>query len=210
MVIDFSIYNGFEADEIAQLLGKTFTRRDPLAVAAGLTEPEFVEFVQVLCPKAAYEGLTMVARSAETGEIVGALVTEDAASAPAEGLDRISPKFDPIFDILGQLEANYGFGQTTSPGEHLHLFLLGVSPDFMGRGIAQQLVVQCLEHGANKGYQVAVAEATGLVSQHIFRKQGFTERGRGSYQDHRFNGLPIFTSIAEHQGPMLMEKRLAA
>jgi ribosomal protein S18 acetylase RimI-like enzyme len=75
--------------------------------------------------------------------------------------------------------------------------------------VAQQLVAACLEHGARRGYRVAVTEATNKVSQHIFRKQGFVARVWRSYQTYRFDGRKVFGSIAEHGGPMLMEKSLA-
>jgi len=102
----------------------------------------------------------------------------------------------------------YRGGRTVRPGEFLHLFLLGVSDRVAGRGVAQQLVVACLEHGKRRGYQVAVTEATNKVSQHIFRKQGFVERVKRSYAAHRFDGRHVFPSIAEHGGPILMDKSL--
>jgi hypothetical protein len=106
-MVSFTTYGASDADEIARLLGDVFARHDPPAVAVDLTPTEFEGFVRLWCPKAAAEGLTIVARAEETGEMVGALLTEDAASAPPDGLDRLSPKFDPIFDILGQLDAEY-------------------------------------------------------------------------------------------------------
>ena len=95
------------------------------------------------------------------------------------------------------------------PGESLHLFLVGVSDRVSGRGVAQQLVTACLEHGMRRGYRVAVTEATNKVSQHIFRKQGFVTRVQRSYEAHRFKGRQVFASIAEHGRPMLMDKSLA-
>jgi hypothetical protein len=47
------------------------------------------------------------------------------------------------------------------------------------------------------------------VTYSIFRKGGFVERVRRSYQDHRFDGQAVFASIAEHGGPNLMDKRIA-
>ena len=208
-MINYGACTAADANEMARLLGDVFAQRDPPAVAVGLTPTEFESFVRLLCPKAAVEGLTMVARSAETGEMVAALLTEDSSSAPPEGMDRLSAKFDPIFDILGQLEAEYRAGQPVRPGYCLHLFLLGVAPRYAGQGIAQQLVARCLAQGASRGYRVAVTEATNTTSQHIFLKQGFVERVRRSYQNHRFKGRAYFASIAELGGPMLMEKQLA-
>jgi ribosomal protein S18 acetylase RimI-like enzyme len=194
---------------MVKLLGEVFSRHDPPAVAAGITSSEFEQFVRMLCPKVAAEELTIVARLAGTGELVGALLTEDSASALPDGMDRLSPKFDPIFDILGQLDTEYRSGRTVLPGESLHLFLLGVSDRVAGRGVAQHLVAACLENGVRKGYRVAVTEATNNVSQHIFRKQGFVTRAKRSYQTHRFNGRQVFAWIVGHGGPMLMDKSLA-
>jgi ribosomal protein S18 acetylase RimI-like enzyme len=127
-----------------------------------------------------------------------------------EGMHSLSRRFDPIFDILGQLDAQYRKGELPRKGEYLHLFLLGVARTHAGRGIAQGLVTACLEHAAPRGFQVAVTEATNRTSQHIFRKQGFVERVRGSYLDHRFDDRAYFTSIAEeHGGPILFDKQLA-
>ena len=206
--IEYDFYTAQDADEMARLLGEVFSRRDPPAVAASLTPSEFEAFVRLFCPKAAVEGLTILARNASTGELVGALLTEDSASLPPDGMDRLSAKFEPIFDILGQLDTEYRGDRTVHPGESLHLFLLGVAESVAGRGVAQHLVSTCLEHGARKGYRLAVTEATNKVSQHIFRKLGFTERVRRSYLSYRFDGRSVFASIAEHGGPALMSRSL--
>jgi ribosomal protein S18 acetylase RimI-like enzyme len=207
--VNYSLFTASDADEMARLLGEVFAQRDPPAVAAGLTPAEFEAFVRMFCPKADAEGLTIIARSIKTGEMLGALLSEDSASAQPDGMDQLSAKFDPIFDILGQLDAEYHSGQSMHPGESIHLFLLGVEHRFTGSGVAQQLVAECLANGARRGYQLAVTEATNKISQHIFRKQGFVERVRRSYRDHRFNGQAVFASITEQEGPMLMDKKLA-
>lgn len=208
--IEYGIYTAQDADQMARLLGEVFSRRDPPAVAAGLTPAEFEAFVRLFCPKAAVEGLTVVARDAGAREIVGALLTEDGASAPPDGMDQLSPKFKPIFDLLGQLDTEYRADRTLRRGESLHLFLLGVAESVAGRGVAQHLVSTCLEYGASKGYQLAVTEATNKVSQHIFRKLGFTERVRQSYFSYRFAGCAVFESIAEQGGPILMDRSLVS
>jgi GNAT superfamily N-acetyltransferase len=206
--IEYGAYSDSEAAAVAALLGEVFSRRDPPAVAVGLTASEFEEFVWLLCPTLGAEGLTIVARHAGTREVLGVLLTQDSASALPDGVGRLSPKFDPIFDILGQLDAEYRAGRAVSPGECLHLFLLGVSDRIAGRGVGQQLVAACLELGATKGYGLAVTEATNRVSQHVFRKQGFQERVRRSYRSHRFGGRAVFASIADQGGPALMDRSI--
>jgi len=208
MGIAYGVAEESDLQDVTRLLGTVFSRHDPPAVATGLTPAEFEEFVRLLCPAVASGGLTIVGRSAGTGELAGALLTEDSASALPSGVERLSTKFDPIFDILGQLESEYRQGKPVASGESLHLFLLGVDDSFGGRGVAQQLVASCLANGARRGYRTAVTEATNAVSQHIFRKQGFVDRVQRSYRDHRFEGRSFFASIEGHVGPILMDRPL--
>ncbi len=207
-MIRFSVCTASDVDELARLLGDAFAHRDPPAVAVGLTPSEFEAFVHLLGPRAGADGLTIVARSAGTGELIGALLTEDLAAGPPAGMDRLTRKLDPIFDILGELDADYRAGQTIRAGEVLHLALLGVDRRFAGRGLGHQLVAACLANGAARQYRRAVTEATNPTSQHIFRKQGFVERVRRSYRDHRFARQAPFASIAGCGGPILMERHL--
>jgi hypothetical protein len=65
------------------------------------------------------EGLTYVARRSDTGQIVGVLLTEDAASHAPEELSRLDKKFDPVMDILGQLVTEYRAGNEPALGESL-------------------------------------------------------------------------------------------
>ncbi len=193
---------------MATLLGSVFAQEDPIALALGVTPAEFQDLVRLFCPQAAADGLTVVARRVDTGEMVGTLLTEDAGSAPPSGMERMSQKFDPIIDLTGQLDAEYLQGKDVLPGEWLHLFLLGVPQPFGGRGVGQQLIASCLENGVCRGYRLAFAEATNRVSQHIFRKHGFVEQVRRSYRDYRYRGEKVFTSIKGHAEAILMDKEL--
>jgi ribosomal protein S18 acetylase RimI-like enzyme len=208
MSVTYHLYTAADADEMCRCLGEAFAHRDPPAVAVGLTALEFAHFVRLYAQKADAEGLTMVARSAATGNVIGALLAEDSVSVSPDGIEQISPKFTPIFDILGQLDEEYADGRMRVPGESLHLYLLGVTEAFAGRGIARKLVAECLAHGARKGYRVAVTEATSTLSQHVFRMLGFEARAQRSYHDHRFEGRACFRAIADQGGPMLMDKTL--
>jgi len=207
-LIEYGVCAEGDVDALCDLLAEVFSRSDPPAVAAGVTALEFRAFVQLLSPNADGEGLTIVARLADSRKVVGALLTEDGSSSLPDGMERLSPKFDPIFDILGQLDEEYRGNSVNAYGEQLHLFLLGVSPEATGRGVAHELVRVCLENGSRLGYRTAVTEATNKVSQHIFRKAGFSERVTRSYNDHRFRGRAVFASIADQGGPVLMDKSL--
>jgi len=208
--IEYSVCGPEDTPDMVRLLAESFTQHDPPAVAVGLTSDEFGAFVELWSPAAGVDGLTIVARDVATGQLAGALLTDDAASPPPQGLDSVSEKFDPIFDLLGQIDAEYRNGRTIDEGQYLHLFLLGVAEEFTRRMIGQHLVAACLASGALKGYTSAVTEATNPVSQHIFGKLGFEKRAERSYGEYRLDGTPVFASIAEHGGPMTMDRIVTA
>lgn len=207
-MVRFSVCGPDDVDEIVSLLAQAFTEDDPPAVAVGLTSNEFEDLVELYRARASTGGLTIVARSAATGEMMGVLLAEDSASSFPDGVERLSPKFAPIFDILGELDTDYRRGRIPLPGDSLHLFLLGVARRFSRQGIAQGLVERCVAVGGRRGFRRAVTEATNPVSQHIFRKLGFVDRASRAYADHRFDGAAVFASIAAHGGPVLLEKIL--
>jgi GNAT superfamily N-acetyltransferase len=84
--------------------------------------------------------------------------------------------------------------------------MLAVDAGRSGRGIAQELVRVCLENGRRKGYGRAVTEATGKISQQVFRKNAFAECFSVFYQQFLYEGAPVFASITEHERAILMER----
>jgi ribosomal protein S18 acetylase RimI-like enzyme len=203
------VYSASDAEEMTELVADAFSSREPLALAVGLTRAEFAAFVRTLLPSVEAQGLTMVARRADTGEMVGAMLAEDAGCEDGGGLEMLGVKFAMVGSILGKLVSTYRAGRKPARCEMLHLYLLAVSDRAAGMGIGERLVAACIENGGRRGYRLAVAECTGKASQHIFRKLGFAERGMVSYADHLFEGRRVFESVAEHGGAILMEKVLA-
>lgn len=207
--IRYGVFELSDQDELVSLLAEAFSRDDPPAQALGVTAKEFAACVRPFCPRAAAEGSSVIARSAATGEMVGALLAEDFTAPPPPGIEQASEKLLPMFALLEQMDAQYQRDKTIEPGTYLHLHFLGVARPFTGRKVAQHLLAACQENGRRKGYRVAVTEASGSVSQNILRKQGFTERLQMPYQEYRYQGIPVFASIEGHSGVILMDKILA-
>ena len=206
--IRFDVLQAADVEPMIHLIARAFSTAEPPAVAMGLSTADLTEFLRMLAPRAVADELTVLARSLADGRIVGALLTDDFAVPPPLEIERLSPRFLPIIAILESLDEPYRRESTMRPGDYLHLFMLAVDPQFGGRGIAQGLVASCLENGKRKGYRRAVTEATGVVSQQVFRKLGFEERLRIRYRDFRYGGEAVFASITEHDGVALMDRRL--
>lgn len=77
-----------------------------------------------------------------------------------------------------------------------------------GRGIGTNLVTTCLAHAKRRGYTIVVAEMSGGVSQHIFRRLGFTEHFTTLYKDFHFNEDAVLSSIVGVEGTILMDREI--
>jgi ribosomal protein S18 acetylase RimI-like enzyme len=194
--------------QLVHLVARTLCADEPMGVAAGLLAPDVERFLQASSEQLLSDGLTMVAVDTATGKLAGALISDDLASPLSAEQENLSPKFLPVFALLGALDENYRKGATLSYGQYLHLFMLTIDKRFRGRGIGQMLVGAAVENGAEMGYRYAVVEATGVISQHLFRKAGFVERCRTSYAEFRYEGAAPFASIQGHEAAILMDKPL--
>jgi len=206
--VTYGVFRASDAAVVVDLLARVFSAAEPPAVAMGITQAEMKRFVTLLCPAAAADGLTVIARVLETDQIVGVLLTDDFGAPLTIDLSEISGKFMPILNMLEGLDQNYRKGRAIVAGQYLHLFMLAVDTHFVGQGIAQQLVTACLLNGRQKGYTHAVTEATGVVSQRVFRKLDFTDRVCVTYRDYRYDGRPVFASILDHTATILMDRTI--
>ena len=195
-------------EQTALVVGQSFSGFDPMAVAQELSVQDFYEYITLLGEWLTQAGLSVIAKNKESGQVIGALITADFASEPPLEVEKISDKFAPIFYLLESLDNSYKQGKQIDLHEYLHLYMLAVSPQHRGKGIAQTLVSTTLEHGIKQGYKVAVTEAANQISQHVFRKTGFTPRCEISYGQFTYNGDSIFEAISDEGGTLLMDKCL--
>ncbi len=206
--VDYAIAKTSDAEDVIRLLAQRFSESDPPAVAMGLSFDDMKQFLQSVVPSVIPDGLTVIARNRDSGKLAGVMLSDDFASPPAPDLGRISSKLLPIISMLETLDEQFRSGKNIVPGHFVHLFMLGVDGQFAGRGVGQGLVQTCVDNGSRKGYRTALTEATGLVSQHIFRKNGFVDRFSASYGDFVYENKVVFASIREHAKAILMERAL--
>ncbi len=206
--VQYELFNISHLDEMAMIAAETFARYEPVTSSLGISLEDFADFVRLLGPKVEQEELTVIARNQGTNQIIGAMVTDDFAIEPPEEMRHLGDNFKPLWAILDELDNQYKQGRNLPKGEYLHFFLLAVDHQQSGKNVAKNLVQTCLENGVRKGYTTDVVEATGVVSQHIFRKFGFVDRFEAPYKTFTFQNKPVFESIKDHHGIILMDKAL--
>ena len=206
--IEYGLLERTEVEAMVSVIAEAFSRYEPLAVAVGFSASEIERLISALSPKALAESLTVLAREASSKDLLGALLVEDFGTPPPEGPDPSVPAFAPIGALLEGLEGQYRASRTIGAGTHLHLMMLAVAQRGTGRGIAHQLISTCLANGKRRGFSFAVTEATGSVSQHVFRTLGFREVLSASYKVFLFDGQAVFSSVFGQEATILMEREL--
>ena len=87
--------------------------------------------------------------------------------------------------------------------------MIAVRDGFSRRGIAQSLLMTCLEQAAKSGYRAAFAEATNRFSQNLFFKAGFAGIHSIAYEDFGLDGHRPFLDIKDEGARVLMELDLS-
>jgi len=206
--VEYGLLQFEDAPYMVGLLAEVFSRSEPMAVAASLPEAQVARMVECLVPKAVAEQLTVVARDAVSGQLVGALLADDFGTAPPEELADAAPLFAPVGALLDTLDEPYRASAAVAPGTHAHLFMIGVAAHAVSRGIAGQLVAACMAQAHALGYRTAVTEATGATSQRVFRRAGFRHVATASYRDFVYGGERVFSAIIGAEGTFLMTRDL--
>jgi len=198
-----------DIEEAVECIAKTFSLGEPMTSLLQITENEFRYFARIFIEKTAQEGLSVVARNAETGQFLGCIICEDYVTDLPEGIGMISPNFGPIVELLDTLGANYKADNNVAKGEIYHLFMGGVYPQYAGLNIAKTLTEHLENMARNKGYSKAIGEVTGPISQHVYiDKLGYSPVYDISYKDFIFEGNTVFEAINSCESCILIVKDL--
>src|SRR3974390_2453829 len=101
--IRYTVFSPPDAEEVARVLAQAFSTREPIGIAVGITAAEFAAFVRLQLQATVTQELTIVARRADTGEVVGALLADDGAAGSDGELEKLGEKFAMVGSILGKL-----------------------------------------------------------------------------------------------------------
>ncbi len=208
---DGTIFEILQENDIEQTIIcviETFSRGEPMAKSLGITSNEYHFFAEIVCKKAVKDGLSIVAKDKATGKVIGFCISEDLISEPPEGIEKVNAKFHPILALLTSLDEKYITSHKVEKGQIFHLYMAGVSESYKNRNIATMLLAESLKLAKLKNFSGAIAEATGLVSQHIIRdKLGFEEKDVIKYKSFLYEGKNIFKNIVNPPKCILLEKR---
>ena len=190
----------------------SFIQNEPMATHLGITVDEFLHFATAFYPTLIEPGLSFVAVDEEKDVVVGVRISEDFYREIEESpeIPGLSPKFFPLFTLLGELGASFKKTHEWQPNHYVHMLMVAVEDGYQGRGIAPNMNKMFFRHVKAQGFTHAITEPTGLISQHILQnKFGFKALHEIKYVDFVFEGTRPFADLSEHPSAMLMEKDLS-
>lgn len=183
----------------------TFAKGDPVSVAVNLTPDDLRSFIDIfLTKRLVSDGLSVVARESESGNISGCLLMTDLIMDEPEGMDRLPRNIFPVLALLDTLDGKYIEEHKVTPGQVLHVLMAGVAQGHKNLGIGFQMLIKGYEIAKARRYKRAIAEITGAASQHVAAKYGAKTLYEQSYQDFEFEGGYPFRSITECTSCKLM------
>ncbi len=206
--IMFQVLSHRDIEDTATCISQVFSSFEPIAKALKISFNELYPLAVTVCQKAADEEISIIAKDQKTGEVVGFIISEDLMTVkpgPTEGIDN---KFEAVFSFLSELDENYLSCHSVKAGQVLHILMLGVQEKYTKRQIATTLVKENLKLAKHHNFQIAIAEATAVGSQQIFRNLGFTEEFAIEYKSYKFKGKQIFSSLENPPNCLLMSSPL--
>lgn len=167
-----------------------------MANVLGVDRDRYYPYSILVATKAVEEGMSWVCEG-DDGKILGFCINEDYATAPCYLRLPVHPSMYPMLTLLAELDSKLKTPTPLERGQVFHLYMLGVLPGQGGNGLGRELLRRSVELGRSSGFQQAVAEATGPISQAISLSEGFSEWEAIEYVDFEYKGRRVFQSLAE-------------
>eukprot|EP00455_Lapot_gusevi_P021583 TRINITY_DN2261_c0_g1_i1.p2 TRINITY_DN2261_c0_g1~~TRINITY_DN2261_c0_g1_i1.p2 ORF type:complete len:210 (-),score=23.76 TRINITY_DN2261_c0_g1_i1:244-873(-) len=122
------------------------------------------------------ENMSLFFYDPSTQQVAGACLN-DRFTDVYDGMEIMTPSIGPIFEILDQMEHTYfhpvGREAKYPIDQVFRVFLLGVQPQYGGRGLANRLVRESVNIARDKGFRALASEATNCFSLMSFLRNGF-------------------------------------
>ncbi|XP_025204683.1 dopamine N-acetyltransferase-like [Melanaphis sacchari] len=188
-------------------LKQYFFRDEPLCACSGLIEEnESVIQLENFCVDLLKDGISFMAVSTETGEIMG--VSLNSATCRDTKIKEIdeekndkSPKFNDIMDLLSKAERDINiFEKYPSIDRIMELKIITVNEAYRGQGVCKTLVNKSKELALELGYQMIYVECSSTFTAMAVERLGFQCIYSFPYSDYvNDQGEVIFKTQPPHK-----------
>jgi len=213
----YSLMTEQDISDVVDCFSNFFRKEEPLTRAMAFSEEEFLPVVTSTCKKAARDGLSIVAREKTSQCLLGFSIGKDYRDCTFDEEFEFSPKFNPIFELHGEMDEVYKKMHSLKSGEvYLH-HALGIDlqyfEDHLGEkqacvNIVPELSKLTYELARKRNFKKIIGHATSLFTQRLYKKYDFSEVFRVNYKTFSYKDDDVFRNIKWHSGCVLFERIL--
>jgi ribosomal protein S18 acetylase RimI-like enzyme len=194
----FTLLAESDVEEVSRLYTEVFLADEPTTRRHAPDPAFFLHHARFYARFLLKNPLSFIARDERTGTIAGFIFCVDLTDDPGEDgpeMAEFLTHFGELVALIDELEAQHLDRNGIGRGSVLHVFQIGVSRHYRGRGLAQALIRRVLAHAGERGFRQVVADCTGPASRSAFARCGFYEAGSVSYNAFRMNDDRFFAGI---------------
>lgn len=185
------------------MIAKVFASDDPLARSQGISELEFRDLIDRLYDDFILDRLSHVAIDTDSKRVAAVVLAEaHQFEAGDEGSNAIAA-------IIAAAREPYFADYKPPAGELMHIHFIASHLDYRRQQLVHNLVANCLDQARNRGFRKVVVEASGIRSRTLLEEHlDFHPQVSIDYADFQWQDEHPFSSIAEHCGLTLMDRKL--
>ena len=190
--------SGPDADAAARLYTLVFHTDEPTSRCRALDPALFLPYARFYVQSLVGKDLSFVVRDESTGDLAGFIFCLDLSDDLAEEgplMAEFLAHFRPVVVMIDELESRHLAPDRTPAGSALHIFQIGVAPEYLRRGVGKALIGRALAHARGRGFRQAVADCTNAPSKQVFAQCGFSERGYTPYGAFTLDGDRPFAAL---------------
>jgi ribosomal protein S18 acetylase RimI-like enzyme len=189
---------GPAVESAARLYTEVFLADEPTTRHHAPDPAFFLPHAQEYVGSLARKNLSFLARDTKTEELTGFIFCFDLTEDPAdegESMVIFIAHFREAVAMINELEDRHLDRSAIRPGSVLHIFQIGVSHEFRGRGVAKAMIRHVLAEARVQGFRQVVADCTGPASKKAFEACGFSQKGFLSYDAFTMDGVRFFDGL---------------
>ena len=196
-----------QIEEVMQLVIETFLAREPLALAARITEADMKRFLSRILAACQLLPASFLARDPRSRKLVGFCLAHDLVDEPAFAVDAEPPSMRPVLALLGELMQEYERTRgKPRPGEAIELAMTGAALGQDGYRIAHLLEQTTLAAARRLGFRRAVTICTHRVTILLAQRAGFQRVAARDYAALLPSCWPGLSSVpAQHRDTILFD-----
>ncbi|MDD3654981.1 MAG: GNAT family N-acetyltransferase [Desulfotomaculaceae bacterium] len=189
-----------ELEQMARCQTRAFNEREPMTMALGFTHEEYYRYLLKMLPLSIEDGLSFNAVDVAAGKIAGTLILFDAFIDESR-----LPELTQV-EIKGVVNTNLIFEELEKPllaceffkdGQCVRMMFISVEEGYLRFGMASKLLSYAEEMIRQKGYKIAIVDATNFRSAGLLEKHKYKKINEVTYSRIKTEGSNPFALVED-------------